>query len=168
MGLRDVMLEIGPVKITVSDLWTVLDPSEVTAAEAARIQTGVAQFLPGWLTDAVNDIFQPMHPIIILYMMICLFIFRLQDLFPIIPYFSQFFSRIGYRRIYNTVLAGQCYLSEIVRRGSSTRRTWADVNFSRIELILLPSNFSGNHWTLFVSVKSNLSRCFHLIGLCLQ
>ena len=54
MGLRDVMLEIGPVKITVSDLWTVLDPSEVTAAEAARIQTGVAQFLPGWLTDAVS------------------------------------------------------------------------------------------------------------------
>ena len=90
MGLRDVMLEIGPVKITVSDLWTVLDPSEVTAAEAARIQTGVAQFLPGWLTDAVNNIFQRMHPIIILYMMICLFIFKLQDLFPIIPYFNQF------------------------------------------------------------------------------
>lgn len=48
------MLEIGPVKITVSDLWTVLEPSEVTPAESARVKTGVAQFLPGWLTDAVS------------------------------------------------------------------------------------------------------------------
>lgn len=67
-----------------------------------------------------------------------------------------------------TVLAGQSYLSEVVRRGSSTRRTWADVNVSRIELILLPINFSGNHWTLFVSLKSNLSRRFLRIGLGLQ
>lgn len=37
------MLEIGPVKITVSDLWTVLEPSEVTPAESARVKTGVAQ-----------------------------------------------------------------------------------------------------------------------------
>lgn len=48
------MLEIGPVKITVSDLWTVLEPSEVTPAESARVQIGVAQFFPGWLTDAVS------------------------------------------------------------------------------------------------------------------
>ena len=53
-GLRDVMLEIGPVKITVSDLWTVLEPSEVTPAEAAKVNTEGAQFLPGWLTDAVS------------------------------------------------------------------------------------------------------------------
>ena len=65
------MLEMGPVKITVSDLWTVLDPSEVTPAEAATIKAGVAQFLPGWLTDAVSmDIYSILHPILILYMMI--------------------------------------------------------------------------------------------------
>lgn len=50
------------------------------------------------------------------------------------------------------VLAGQSYLSAVVRRGSSTRRTWNDVNFSSIELVLLPINFTGIHWTLFVSL----------------
>ena len=52
------------------------------------------------------------------------------------------------------VLAGQSYLSAVVRRGSSTRRTWNDVNLSRIELILLPINLTGIHWTLFVSLKA--------------
>ena len=72
------MLEMGPVKITVSDLWTVLDPSEVTPAEAARIKVGVAQFLPGWLTDAVSmNIYSILNPILILYMMIVFSLFRI-------------------------------------------------------------------------------------------
>lgn len=53
-GLRDVMLEIGPAKITVSDLWTVLDPSEVTPAETAKVKREVDDFSPGWLTDHVS------------------------------------------------------------------------------------------------------------------
>ena len=48
------MLEIEPMKITVRDLWAILELSEVTPAEAARVKTEVAQFLPGWLTDAVS------------------------------------------------------------------------------------------------------------------
>ena len=52
------------------------------------------------------------------------------------------------------VLAGQSYLSAVVRCGSSTHRTWNVANFSRIELILLPINFTGFHWTLPVSLMA--------------
>ena len=53
-GLRDVLLELGPVKITVSDLWTALNPSEVTPAETAKVKKEVNDVLLGWLTDPVS------------------------------------------------------------------------------------------------------------------
>ena len=53
-ALRDVLLEIGPVKITVSDLWTALNPSEVTPAETAKVKKEVDDFALGWLTDSVS------------------------------------------------------------------------------------------------------------------
>ena len=84
-------------------------------------------------------------------------------------------SMTGYRQIYRESAGGQyqgfgltiLYIRS-VRHCSSTQRTWADVNFSRIKFTLLPINFSGNHWIFFISVKSNLSRCLHLIRLGLQ
>ena len=43
-GLKDILLEIGPVKITVSDNWTALNPSEVTPTETTKVEKEVMTF----------------------------------------------------------------------------------------------------------------------------
>ena len=51
----------------------------------------------------------------------------------------------------NTVLAAECYVSNIINRGCSTRKKWANQEFTNVNWILFPMNLSSDHWTLLVS-----------------
>ena len=54
----------------------------------------------------------------------------------------------------NTVLAAECYVSNIINRGCSTRKKWANQEFTNVNWILFPMNLSSDHWTLLVSYSS--------------
>ena len=72
--------------------------------------------------------------------------------------FFELFNKVidGYlqclQRQNTTILAAASYVSQVVMRRGSTRRTGSGVNFDNIKIILFPVNMSGSHWTLFVSV----------------
>lgn len=53
LKFRDAMLEVQLVKITVADLWTIIEPTEITSEEYKQIKEEVPAFIPGWLTDNV-------------------------------------------------------------------------------------------------------------------
>ncbi|XP_046860630.1 uncharacterized protein LOC124453825 isoform X2 [Xenia sp. Carnegie-2017] len=54
---------------------------------------------------------------------------------------------------YPGVLPAESYVCQLVQRGSSTCRLWADQNFMAIDTIIFPFNMSGSHWTLLVIDK---------------
>lgn len=54
----------------------------------------------------------------------------------------------------NTVLAAECYVSNKINRGCSTRKKWANQEFTNVNWILFPMNLSSDHWTLLVSYSS--------------
>lgn len=49
------MLDIGPFKITVSDLLTTLSPGTLSAKETKIIKEAIPTFEDGWLTDKVRS-----------------------------------------------------------------------------------------------------------------
>lgn len=51
LGIDDVMLEIGPSRLTVGDLWTLLPPHE--AAQCYLVTSSIRDFVGGWLVDKV-------------------------------------------------------------------------------------------------------------------
>ena len=50
----DAMLEFGPVKIIVGDLWTCIPPAEITMAECAKLKDA-GSLSDGWLHDSVSS-----------------------------------------------------------------------------------------------------------------
>ena len=57
LNLRDAMLEVELIKVTVADLWTVIEPKQITNAECNKLRKEVTSFTPGWLTDTVRMFF---------------------------------------------------------------------------------------------------------------
>ena len=53
-ALVQVWLDIGPASVRLRDLWTVLPPSEVSAADLNAIRNACPDFTPGWLSDLVR------------------------------------------------------------------------------------------------------------------
>ncbi|CAH3135730.1 unnamed protein product [Pocillopora meandrina] len=53
LGIDDVMLEIGPSRLTVGDLWTLLPPHE--AAQCYLVTSSIRDFVGGWLVDKVVE-----------------------------------------------------------------------------------------------------------------
>ena len=54
MQFVDAMLEFGPVKTTLGDLWTCNPHAEITAAESAKLKDA-GSFSDGWLHDSVSS-----------------------------------------------------------------------------------------------------------------
>jgi hypothetical protein len=50
----DAVLDIGPFKVTLSDLCTTLQPETLCAPVAKQIKEKVPGFVPGWLADTVS------------------------------------------------------------------------------------------------------------------
>ena len=50
----DTVLDIGPFKVTCSDLWSTLQPAILSTPVAKQIEEEVPGFVPGWLTDTVS------------------------------------------------------------------------------------------------------------------
>ena len=57
MTLREEILEVGKIKVTVADLWTVVPPSRLCVNQVKDIRQEVPRFQPGWLTDTVSGWF---------------------------------------------------------------------------------------------------------------
>ncbi|XP_046847127.1 uncharacterized protein LOC124440740 [Xenia sp. Carnegie-2017] len=110
------MLEFGPNKVTLQDLWTLIPPNEITKYAATLIENKTVA--PGWLSDTVINAF----------------LWKLSCEYP-------------------GVLPAESYVCQLVQRGYSTCRLWADQNFMAIDKIIFPLNMSGNHWTLLVIDK---------------
>ena len=53
-ALRDSVLEVGPFKVTVSDLLTTLTPGTLSKKETQKIKQEIPAFVDGWLTDTVS------------------------------------------------------------------------------------------------------------------
>ena len=51
LGIDNVMLEIGPSRLTVGDLWTLLPPH--VAAQYSSVTSSIGNFVGGWLVDKV-------------------------------------------------------------------------------------------------------------------
>ena len=51
LGIDNVMLEIGPSRLTVGDLWTLLPPH--VAAQCSSVTSSIGNFVGGWLVDKV-------------------------------------------------------------------------------------------------------------------
>ena len=47
------MLDVELSRLTVGDLWTVIQPKMITTGELDKIKMEVPAFKPGWLTDTV-------------------------------------------------------------------------------------------------------------------
>lgn len=54
-ALRDSVLEVGPFKVTVSDLLTTLTPGTLSTKETQKIKQQIPAFVDGWLTDTIID-----------------------------------------------------------------------------------------------------------------
>ena len=54
-AFNECILQIGPFKITVSDLLTTLPPGTLSAKETQRITNSIPTFTGGWLTDTVSS-----------------------------------------------------------------------------------------------------------------
>lgn len=52
----DVVLEIGPFRVTLYDLWSTLQPGTLSASVEKQIKDEVPRFVPGWLADTVSTI----------------------------------------------------------------------------------------------------------------
>lgn len=48
------MLEFGPSKVTLQDLWTLIPPNEMTKYAATLIENKTVA--PGWLSDTVSQV----------------------------------------------------------------------------------------------------------------
>ena len=71
-GIRDSVLEVGPFKVTVSDLLATLPPSTLSAKETQKIKEEIPSFVDGWLTDTVSStVFQFLFERLILYIFSC-------------------------------------------------------------------------------------------------
>lgn len=53
LGIDNVMLEIGPSRLTVGDLWTLLPPH--VAAQYSSVTSSIGNFVGGWLVDKVVE-----------------------------------------------------------------------------------------------------------------
>lgn len=53
LEIDDVMLEIGPSRLTVGDLWTLLPPLE--AEQCSLVTSSIRNFVGGWLVDKVVE-----------------------------------------------------------------------------------------------------------------
>ena len=51
------MLEVELIKVTVADLWTVIEPKQITKAECQKVRKELPSFTPGWLIDTVRMFF---------------------------------------------------------------------------------------------------------------
>ncbi|XP_066023321.1 uncharacterized protein [Pocillopora verrucosa] len=54
-GIRDSVLEVGPFKVTVSDLLATLPLGTLSAKETQKIKEEIPSFVDGWLTDMIVD-----------------------------------------------------------------------------------------------------------------
>ena len=54
-GIRDSVLEVGPFKVTLSDLLATLPPGTLSAKETQKIKEEIPSFVDGWLTDTVSS-----------------------------------------------------------------------------------------------------------------
>lgn len=54
LGLNDVMLEVGPARLTVSDLWTLIPPN--ISSRHSFITNSIKGFVGGWLVDKVISV----------------------------------------------------------------------------------------------------------------
>ena len=71
-GIRDSVLEVGPFKVTVSDLLATLPPCTLSAKETQKIKEEIPSFVDGWLTDTVSStVFQFLFERLILYIFSC-------------------------------------------------------------------------------------------------
>ena len=51
LGINDVMLEVGPARLTVSDLWMLIPPN--ISSRHSSLTTSIKGFVKGWLVDKV-------------------------------------------------------------------------------------------------------------------
>ena len=51
---NDSVLTIGPFKVTLSDLWSILQPGSVSPSVCKQIKDDVHRFVPRWLADTVS------------------------------------------------------------------------------------------------------------------
>ena len=52
LGINDVMLQVGPSRLTVSDLWTLIAPN--ISSRHSSITNSIKGFVGGWLADKVT------------------------------------------------------------------------------------------------------------------
>ena len=51
LGINGVVLEVGPARLTVSDLWTLIPPN--ISSRHSSLTTSITGFVKGWLVDKV-------------------------------------------------------------------------------------------------------------------
>ena len=143
---------MGPRKITLCDLWALLEPTDILLEDLANIKGKRRRFSSGWLCDTVRlKSYASFDPNWGCFRLVFLETKR-WNIFNDVFFFQKVID--GHlrdlQREHPHVLASGSYLSEVVKRATSTRRTWNDVHLSRVKLSLFPVNFPGNYWTLFV------------------
>ena len=58
-GIHDIVLEVGPFKVTLSDLLATLPPGTLSPKETQKMKEEIPSFVDGWLTDTVSrSVFQ--------------------------------------------------------------------------------------------------------------
>ena len=61
LAAHDPVLQVGPFKVTLVDLWTLLPPGKIGRNELQNIMKEQRTFVQGWLADTVSMQYQS-HP----------------------------------------------------------------------------------------------------------
>ena len=59
--LGECILQLGPFRVTLSDLLTTLSPGTLTERETKKITASIPTFTDGWLTDTESSFFHVIY-----------------------------------------------------------------------------------------------------------
>ena len=160
LGINDVMLEVGPARLTVSDLWTLIPPNISSQSRHSSLTTSsIKGFVKGLLVDKVffcgkslfsvrsDNQMQLNNPDICNVRNHTLRIESIVFDFRVLPTKKVVEAVIWRQSLHHRdVFVADTTLAEIVKRGSSTRLLWSGVSFTNISQIFVPINNSTGKW----------------------
>ena len=159
LGTNSIMIEVGPTKLTVGDLWTLIPP-DVARRHNSETKS-LKNFRPGWLIDKVITSLM-LYRIGIYQTTVnrnrtCVYHRRInrymydQLLSPSIIFPFQVIEAAMWKlSLQYDVFSADTTLAQIAGRGSSTRLLWSGLTFTTVSKIFIPINDHGIHWTLLV------------------
>ena len=160
-GLKatDVLLDVGPTKLTIGDLWTLMPP-DVSRKHSSETSS-LTNFRPGWLIDKVtfNATFN-LHFLCAGNLTGVCMHFKSD----IVIFFQVVEAALWKLTLEFDVFAADATLATIAKRGSSTRLLWSGQSFTAVSKIFIPINQHGIHWTLLVRMSFVPTYYYHAVN----